>query len=175
MAKTRTQKEFEVRSVVEGLKGATAVVFADMANLKVEHSTKFRRAAEKDQVKIRSVKRTLLRQALKEAGLDAVPADQLAGSVSVLFGAGDQVAPAKAAAAFRKEQESVKILGGVMDGTWMSADQVKALATLPSKQELLAKIVGSLNAPVSGFVNVLAGNLRGLVNALNAIKASKAS
>ena len=175
MAKTRVQKESEVRTAADGLRGATAVVFADMASLKVEHSTKFRRLAEKDQVKIKSLKRTLLRQALKEAGLDAVPADQLIGSISVLLGAGDQVAPAKAAAAFRKEQESVKILGGVMDGVWMTADQIKALAMLPSKQELLAKLVGSINAPISGLVNVLAGNLRGLVNALNSIKDAKAS
>lgn len=65
------------------------------------------------------------------------------------------------------------MLGGILEGKFVDAAAVKTLAKLPGKQELLAKMVGSLNAPLSGFVNVLAGNLRSFVYALNAIAKSK--
>ncbi len=162
MAKTRSRKESEVREFVDGLKNAKSVVFADLSALKVNDASAFRRNAKKEDVGVSTAKKTLLRIALKEAGITVVDPKALGGSVSMLFGFGDAVAPAK-------------VLGGLLDGALMSAAEVKALAKLPSKQELLAKLVGTLNAPVSGFVNVLAGNLRGLVTALNAIKDAKSA
>ena len=69
--------------------------------------------------------------------------------------------------------ENLKIVGGILGTKELTAEEVQALAKLPSKEELLAKLVGTLNAPVSGFVNVLAGNLRGLVNVLKAVADSK--
>ena len=68
----------------------------------------------------------------------------------------------------------MKLLGGVLGQQVMNAAEVKALAKIPSKEQLLGQLVGTLNAPISGFVNVLAGNLRGLVNVLNAVKEQKA-
>lgn len=174
MAKLRSRKEAEVKEFVDGLKNAKSVVFADLAGLKVNDANSFRRTARKDDVSISTAKKTLLRIALKEAGVTAVDPKNLGGSVSMLFGMGDAVAPAKALEAFRKDHESVKILGGLLDDQWMSAEQVKALAKLPSKQQLIGQLVGTLNAPISGLVNVLNGNLRGLVVALNAIKEAKA-
>lgn len=173
MAKTRSRKESEVREFVDGFKRSTSVVFADLSALKVNDASAFRRTAKKDEVAVNTAKKTLLRLALKEAGIESVDVKALGGSVSMLFGLGDAVAPAKVLEAFRKDHENVKILGGLLDGQWMTAEQVKALAKLPSKQELIARLVGTLNAPISGFVNVLAGNLRGLVTALNAIKDTK--
>ena len=175
MAKTRERKESEVKRFAEGLKDAKATVFADLSALKVNDASALRRNAEKESVDIATAKKTLLRLAFKEAGVTAVEVKDLPGSVSMLLGTGDEVAPAKVVAAFRKDHESVKILGGILESKWLSAEDVKALALLPSKQELLAKLVGTLNAPVSGFVNVLAGNLRGLVTALNAIKDAKSA
>ena len=67
----------------------------------------------------------------------------------------------------------MKVLAGLLDGQLMSVEQVKALAKLPSKKELIGQLVGTLGAPISGFVNVLAGNLRGLVTVLGAIKDAK--
>ena len=62
----------------------------------------------------------------------------------------------------------------MLEGAFISAEKVEALAKLPGKKQLLGQLVGTLNAPISGFVNVLAGNLRGLVNILNAVKEKKA-
>ncbi len=175
MAKTRQRKEAEVQKFIEGLKGAKATVFADLSTLKVNDASSLRRKAEKESVDIATAKKTLLRLAFKEAGIDTVDPKSLPGSVSMLLGSGDEIAPAKVLEAFRKDHEGVKVLGGILESKWLSADEIKALAKLPSKQEMLGKLVGTLNAPVSGFVNVLAGNLRGLVTALNAIKDAKAS
>ena len=91
----------------------------------------------------------------------------------MVFGYGDEVETAKFAAKFAKEYTGFKILGGVFEREYADASQIKLLASLPSKVELLAKVVRTIQAPISGFVNVLAGNLRGLVQVINAIKESK--
>ncbi len=175
MAKSRIKKESEIKEFVDGFTKSNAVVFADLSGLKVNDASSFRRIAKKEDVAINMAKKTLLKIALKEAAVTAVDAKDLGGSVSMLFGFGDAVAPAKVLEEFRKMHAGVKVLGGILEGKWMSADQVVALAKLPSKQQLLGQLVGTLNAPISGFVNVLAGNLRGLVTSLNAIKDAKAS
>jgi len=173
MAKSRSTKESEVRSFVDGLSLAKSVIFADISMLKVNDANKFRRAAEKESISVNSTKKTLLTRALKEAGISVVDFDALQGSVSMVVGIEDAVAPAKALEALRKDFEGVKVFGGVLDGAWMNVAQVKALAALPSKQQLMAQVVATINAPISGFVNVLAGNLRNLVNVVNAIKDAK--
>jgi len=175
MAKTRSQKASEVSAFVEALHAGKSVIFADLSSVKVNDANKFRRAAEKESISVNLTKKTLLTLALKEAGISAVDMKSLNGSVSMVVGLEDAVAPAKALEALRKDFEGVKVMGGLLDGVWMDAAQVKALAALPSKQELLGQVVATINAPISGFVNVLAGNLRNLVTVLGAIKDAKAA
>jgi len=93
--------------------------------------------------------------------------------VATFMALGDEVSAARIVNNFSKTHEILQVFGGVLEGKFISVAMVKSLANLPSKQELLAKLVGSINAPVSGFVNVLAGNLRGLVGVLNNIAKSK--
>jgi large subunit ribosomal protein L10 len=96
------------------------------------------------------------------------------GKLAVIFSYRDEVSPAKVIDTFRKDKEDkIFFLGGIMEGKLLSQSEVETLAKLPTKQELLSKLVGSLNAPISGFVNVLAGNLRGLVTVLKAIEEQK--
>jgi large subunit ribosomal protein L10 len=175
MAKSRQRKESEVADFVEGFKEAKATVFADLSSLKVVNASAFRRSAKKEAVSISTAKKTLLRRALKDAGIDQVDVDAMKGSVSMLFGTGDEIAPAKLLDLLRKDNEKVQVLGGLLEGKWMTADQVKALAKLPSKEQLIAQVVGTIRAPLSGLVNVLAGNTRSLVNVLNAIKDAKSA
>ena len=110
--------------------------------------------------------------ALKDAGLE-VDAKKMEGQISIAVSQADEIAAAKIVFQAAKANENLKIVGGLLNQKEMTAKEVDALATLPSKEELLAKLVGSINAPVSGFVNVLAGNLRGLVQALKAIAENK--
>ena len=173
MPKTRVQKGKEISEFKEGLQGAKAIVFADLSALKVNDTSAFRSLARKESVSVNMTKKTLLRLALKEAGVSTVDVDALKGSISLLFGQGDVVAPAKVLEEFRKTHENIKVLGGLLDDAWMSADQVKALAKLPSRDQLIAQVVGTIRAPLSGLVGVLQGNLRNLVYTLNAIKESK--
>lgn len=173
MPKTRVQKQGTVEELVDVLKGAKSAVFATYEKLPVKEIETLRRSAKEQGVYYMVVKKTLLQIAMKEAGYD-VDAKAIPGNFATLFGFEDEVAPAKIVAAFAKEHEAMKIVGGALERKSMDAASVKALAKLPNKQELRGMFVHTLQAPITGFVNVLAGNLRGLVQVLNAIKESKA-
>lgn len=172
MAKTRAQKEAEVQEVARGLKEARSVVFADISSLKVADSTGLRRKAKEEDIDVKTVKKTLFSIAAKEAGISLDDA-KLGGSVTLLMTRGDEVSPARLVAEVKKTNENVAALGGLLGSDWMTSDQVIALALLPSKEQLIAKVVGSVRAPLSGLVGVLQGNLRGLVYVLNAVKDAK--
>ena len=169
MPKTRTQKESIVSSLQEEVNGMKSAVFFNYFGLPVKEINLLRNDCRKENIGYKVAKKTLLKKVLAEKGYDA----DLSGEVAVLFGRQDEVAPAKVIAAFAKTHDKAKIVGGVLEGQFITADKVKALSRLPSKQELLAKVVGSIASPLSGFVNVLQGNLRGLVYTLNAIKEKK--
>ena len=173
MAKTKQQKEVSVTQLVDQLKTAKSVVFANFQGLKISETDELRKDCREQNIKFIASKKTLVNQALKQVGFD-VDVTKFDGSVSVAFGVTDEVAPAQTLHKFATKHDAMKLFGGVLEGKYIDAAMVAQLAKLPSKQELLGKLVGTLNAPVSGFVNVLAGNLRGLVGVLNNIKESKA-
>ena len=120
-------------------------------------------------------KKTLMNLALKENKLDINVRD-FDGKVAAIFSYEDEVSPAKVLGTFRKDKDKegrIFFLGGILEGKLLSQKEVEALSELPSKPELYARLVGSINAPISGFVNALAGNLRNLVNVLKAIEEKK--
>jgi large subunit ribosomal protein L10 len=172
MAKTRKQKAEIISDLKDKLTRAKSVVFAEISGYTMADANQLREKARKDALDIGVVKKTLVEIASKEAGVP-LEDDTLTGSTLAVFGYGDEIAPARVMAAFVKGRELMHLTAGIIGGKLISSDEVKKYASLPSRDELLAKVVGSLNAPVSGFVNVLAGNLRGLVCALNAIKETK--
>lgn len=174
MPKSKQQKQATVQSLVAGLKSAKGVVFANFQGLTVAQSEELRGACRKEGITVLATKKTLLKRALEEHGLGDVDAGGFAGGVAAFMGASDEVAPAKVVAAFAKTHEVVKFFGGILEGKFIDAAMVKSLSALPGKIELLGRLVGSINAPVSGFVNALAGNLRNLVNVLNNIQKAKA-
>lgn len=172
MAKTRVEKEGSLTYLVDSLKQAKSAVFANFQGLKVKESEELRGLCRVQNIGYVASKKTLLKRALEDAGL-SVDTKAFEGGVAAMFGMEDEVAPAQIIAKFAKTHEAAKIFGGILEGQFIAAEKVHALAKLPGKKELLGRLVGTLNAPVSGFVNVLAGNLRGLVTVLNAIKDSK--
>ena len=131
-----------------------------------------RRELKKEGVELKVAKKTLIKLALKDAGLE-IDAKKFEGQLALAISSQDEVAAARIIAKTAKTNENLKMIGGILGIKELSADEVKALSLIPSKLELLAKLVSSINAPVSGFVNVLAGNLRGLVQALKAIGDNK--
>jgi len=172
MAKTKQQKQDIIKDLAGKLQSAKAVVFANFQGLKVSESEDLRGKCRDQKIDYVASKKTLLTKALSQAGLE-INANDFAGGIAAVMGQDDEVSPAQTINNFAKTHNVVEIYGGILEGQFISAAKVKELAQLPSKHELYAKLVGTLNAPVSGFVNVLAGNLRGLVSVLNNIKEAK--
>ncbi len=172
MPKTRQQKEVLLQELVSALKGAKGVVFANFQGLKMKDSDELRGSCKKQSLHYVVTKKTLLRKALADIGI-MLDTKAFEGGVSVVTGEADEVAPAQVVATFAKTHEMAKIFGGLLEGNLIDGAKVTALSKLPSKQQLLGQLVGTLNASLSGFANVLAGNLRGLVTVLNAVKDKK--
>lgn len=173
MPKTRQQKEQIAQELETKLTGAKSIIIANQEGLTVEQSQELREKCKQENVEFIAVKKTLLSLAIKNAGLGEIEAQKMQGSLGVAISQDDEVAPAKILKDFAKNYKQVTFEGGIVEGKLVSIEQVQTLANLPSKLELLAKMVGSMKAPISGFVNVMGGNLRGLVTVLEAIKNKK--
>jgi large subunit ribosomal protein L10 len=161
-----------VRGIAEDLRNAKSAVLVDYRGINVAQDTEFRAALRAAGVKYRIVKNTMTRFAVKEVGLLELE-QYLAGPTALATSETDHVAPAKLLQEFAKKIDKLKIKAGVVEGKVISTTGVDSLAALPTKEVLVAMVLGGLNAPISGFVNVLNGNLRGLVCALNAIVEKK--
>ena len=172
MAVTRKQKEVALSELEVQLTGAKSVVFADYRGTSVKKISELRRSMSKENVYTKVAKISLIKLALKKIGVD-ISAMDFKVPVALAISKEDEVAPARILNNFIKENKNVQILSGLMDNQVISKAEVLALAALPGKQELRGRLVSTIAAPMSGFVNVLAGSLRKLVYALNAIKEAK--
>jgi len=173
MPKNKQQKQVTIDALTGGLKSAKGVVFANFQGLKVKESEELRNLCRAEKVIMLAAKKTLVSRALSAVGLSADP-KKFSGGEAIFVAENDEIAPAKIVCQFARTHELATVFGGVLENKFIDAGMVKSLASLPGKKELLSKMVGSLNAPVSGFVNVLAGNLRNLVGVLNNIAKAKA-
>lgn len=174
MAKTKLQKQVILRDLEAKLAKSKAVVFARFNGFGVAQNEELRNKLRSEDSEYYVAKKTLLTKALSGAGLTDFDAKSSEGQMAVIFGYGDEISPAKTLAGFVKSSEGkIEFAGGILEGRIINKAEVAALANLPSREELYAKIVGSINAPVSGFVNALAGNLRNIVYVLKAIEGKK--
>lgn len=172
MAITRQKKEEMVASLVEKLKNSKSVVFTDYRGLTVEELDEVRNNLRAQGVEFKVVKNTLFKIASSEAGIELSGDATHNHPVAVAFGT-DEVAPAKITFEYSKKNDKFSIVGGVLEGKQINAVMVKSLANLPTKEQLYGQLVGTIAAPLSGFVNVMQGNIRGLVNVLSAVKDQK--
>lgn len=172
MAKTKQQKKEQVKNLEESLKKIKGGVFANFDGLKVDEVEELRKRLREADSKYIVIKRTLLKIALKGIGLD-IDVGAMPGGLSLAVSEEDEVMPAKTMAKFAKEHGALKITGGILENKLIDATKVEELSKLPTRDELLARVVGSIRAPVSGLVNVLQGNIRSLAQVLNAIRASR--
>lgn len=168
------QKREIVSALSSKMKAAKAMVFADYRGLTVEQDTELRAALRKAGVEYKVVKNTLTRFAANENALEELDSF-LNGPTAMASSDTDPVAPAKVLSEYAKKFDKLNLKVGVVEGKVIDEKGIKALADLPSKEVLIAKMLGSFNAPISGLVNVLNGNIRGLVVALNAIAEQKAN
>lgn len=166
--KVLQQNKEKVSVIAQRLKESAAGVLIDYRGLTVEEDTQLRNEFRKAGVQYNVVKNTLTNFAAKEAGLDALD-PILHGPTSLATHMTDLIAPAKIIVEFAKKHKVVEIKSGFVEGKVVSVNEINQLANLPSKEELIAKTLRGFNAPISGLVNVLNGNIRGLVCALSAI------
>ncbi|MBR6342907.1 MAG: 50S ribosomal protein L10 [Selenomonadaceae bacterium] len=173
------KKQAVVAELKEQMTSAKGAVFTSYRGLTVAQDTELRRELRAAGVTYRVVKNTMTRIAAKEAGLEGID-EHLEGTTALAFSAEDAVAPAKVICDYIKKNKledagilTVKV--GLVEGKVIDASEVKALASLPSREELIAKLLGSMNAPISNTVNVLQGVIRNAVYVLDAIRVQKES
>jgi len=169
---TKAQKIEVVQGLTDKIKDGKVIIFSDFAGTTVSQMKDLRGELRETGSSYKVTKKKLIDLALKNAGIEASVLG-LEGQIGIAIGKEDETAAAKVLAKFAKTNKNFKLLQGVLENKVISGKEVLALAMVPSREELLAKLVGSINAPVSGFVNVLAGNLRNFVGVLKAIADTK--
>ena len=162
------QKQEYVEQLAEKLGSSVAGVVVSYKGITVADDTMLRRKMREAGVEYSVVKNTMLSRAAGKVGLNELDS-VLEGSTALALSAGDHVAAAKILCEFAEKNKNFTVKAGFVEGKVIDAAQVEELAKMPPKEVLVAKVLGGLNAPISGFVGVLNANLRGLVVALNAI------
>jgi large subunit ribosomal protein L10 len=168
------EKEVELTKFRETIKGAKSVVVSHASGMTVSEVTELRKLLRDANVTHTVVKNTLGRIAAREVQMEGL-AKLMEGPTVISISKTDSIAPSKVLSGFAKTHEKLVILGGVVDGKDVSAKDIAEIASLPSREELLAKMLGSLNSPITGFLRVLNGPVSGFVRALNAIAVKKAA
>lgn len=174
MALVKAQKQKILDELKEKIDKQKSVVFADFTGLKTKDLVKLRKEMKKNDCELKVAKKTLISLAFKGKKI-ALDAKKLKGEIALAFGYGDEIMPFKIIYNLSKENEKIKIIGGLVAKDLLDDKKAIELAQLPTQKELLAKLVGSLGAPISGIVNVLAGNLRNLVSILCQLSKVKTS
>ncbi len=170
----RKEKELFVEDLTGKMTGAASIIFTDYRGLNVAQVTELRSKLREADIEFRVIKNTLARFAADKAKIDDLD-EILIGPTAMAFGVNDPVAPAKILLAFAKDHPQLEIKGGVLDGSVIDLSKVEYLAKIPSREELLAKALGSMQAPISGLAMTLSGILRKFLYALNEIKETKAN
>lgn len=169
MALTKEKKEKIIEEIKEKFIKQKIMIFADFTGLKVKDLSDLRKKLKREGNEIKVAKKTLFGLVLKNAGLE-VDFKKMKGEIAAIFGYKNEISPAKMAYQFGLANANLKILGGILERNFVGAEKINELAQLPTEEELLARLVGSIAAPISNFVNVLQGNIKGLINVLAKVK-----
>ena len=169
---TKAFKDNKIESIKEKLSKAQVAIVTEYKGLTVEEITKLRRELQKESADYTVTKNTLAKIAIKGTEYEVL-ADCFHGPIALAIGYGDQVAPAKILAKFIKDTKKGEILAAAMDGKLMNAAEAKALAQLPSKQEIYAKMLGCINSPASGIANSVNAVMSSLTRAMAAVRDQK--
>lgn len=169
---TKEFKNQKIEHYKKQFENAKVAVVTDYRGLSVEEITELRRSLQSNQADLTVTKNTLLKVAADGSQFGVI-SDLMQGPTAIAFGYGDEVGAAKVLAKFIKENKKGEILGAVLDGKLMTADEAKKLATMPGREELYAKMLGSVNSPASGLVYSINGVMSALVRAVAAVRDTK--
>jgi large subunit ribosomal protein L10 len=171
-AKIMEKKKRVVDELKQKIEAARVLIISDYRGVTVKQITELRSKLYSQESEFRIIKNTLLRRAFEKAGLEKLN-EHLEGPIGVLLGYQDPMEPLKSLVDFMDEVEKGEIKGGVVEKTIIDQKTITDMAKLPPREVLLARVAGGLNAPIYGLVNVLRGNIRKLVYALNAVREKK--
>lgn len=166
---TKAFKKDKIESIKEKLSKAQVAIVTEYKGLSVDEITTLRRKLQKEDGDYTVTKNTLAKIAVKGTDFEVL-AECFKGPIALALGFKDQVSPAKALSNFIKEIKKGEIIAAALDGKLLSADEAKALANLPSREEIYAKMLGCINSPASGMANTVNGVLTKLVRTLDAVK-----
>lgn len=167
-------KKQVVEEITEKINNSKSVVLVNYKGLTVAEVTELRNAFRKANVEYKVLKNTLVRKAFNEMGINSFDED-LNGPTAVAFGSDETGAAKIIAEANKKYGDKISAKSAFVDGAYVDVNGVKALAAMPTKEELIAKMLGSMQSPITKFAGVLSATLRGVVIALNAIAEKKAN
>ena len=153
MAKVELKKPI-VDEIIENLNGAKTAVLADYRGISVEQDTKLRKAMREAGVVYRVYKNTMIKRAIEGTEFEALAAD-LEGPTAIAISKDDATAPARILFNFAKNAEALQLKSGVVEGTYYDEKGIQVIATIPSRDELLSKFLGSIQSPVTNFARVI--------------------
>ncbi len=154
MSKGEQLKAPIVKEISELLSDATAAVLVDYKGITVEQDTNLRKELRTNNVTYRVYKNTLLHRAVKDTVFEPL-SENLSGRTAIAVAKGDATAPARIIANFDKKGEMVALKAGVIEGTYYGPDKINAVATIPSREILLGRLLGSMKSPITNFARVL--------------------
>jgi large subunit ribosomal protein L10 len=160
-------KEQQVAAIADQLSRAKVTVLADYRGLSVSEITALRRRLREANAEFHVAKNTLTRRAAERLGCDEL-VPHLVGPTGLALGYGDEAAVAKAMSEFARTSRILTLKGGLLGNRVLAAEDVGRLADLPSREQLIAQVVGGFQAPIAGLVNVMSGTLRNLAGVLEA-------
>ena len=169
MALTKQQKQKILEDLRKTFSLQKTIILVGITGLKMKDLSELRKKIKSFEGNLKVVKKTLAELVFKENKMDFNKA-QFKEQIALVFGFRDKILSAKTVYQFSKENEKLKILGGYFENSFKEAEEVITLAQLPSKNELMVRLVRGLKTPISNFVNVLEGNIKGLLCVLSAIK-----
>ncbi len=172
MPKSREQKQEIIKDLKDKMAKQKASVFVDFGASPAKKIFQFRDELKTAGCLMQVVKKSLLEKVLEAAKETEIleKIKVMKGQMAVIFGFTDEVAPAKISYLASKKNDQIKILAGILGKEFLEQGRVMELAKLPSKPELVGKLLGSMQAPISNFVYVLNGNIKGLITVLSKIK-----
>jgi len=162
MPLTKAQKQKILDELKEKIAKQKVMIFADFTGLKVKDLSNLRKKIKAADGEIKVAKKTLLGLAVKSAGLE-FETKKLKGEIASVFGYKDEISLAKIIYQFASANPNLKILGGFLENQFRTTEEIVTLAQLPTKEELISRLARSVAAPISNFINVLQGNIKGLI------------
>jgi large subunit ribosomal protein L10 len=169
VALTKDQKQKVLEDLKEKIAKQKAMVLVGVTGLKVKDISDLRKKLKASDGNLKVAKKTLIERAFKENKLDFNKKDYQE-ELALVFGFKDEILPAKTVYEFSQTSPDLKILGGFFENKFLETEKVVELAQLPPKEQLLARLVGSISAPISNLVYALNYNIKGLVYLLSTIK-----